>query len=243
VLFRSNTYSDYSDHAGWFRLQGLSTSLSTWLTAIDPAGSSAAPSYADPSRNMASYNSSLGGLASEDAFLAQARLQSKSNWQSAYTAQAAMSFIQRGFYRAGDANLDGAVTISDFITVAQNFGGTGHGWTTGDFNGDGLVSISDMMDLVSNWGIESSAQAAQVAKFAESMSIGEGTVTSPDLSADSAVDSTLNSSDAVDPNLNLDVLSQAEFSDSSPDNSFLKLLTGPGRKGIIRPVWFTYPRR
>src|SRR4029453_1339914 len=52
--------------------------------------------------------------------------------------------------RIGDLNLDGAVTISDFIDLASHFNGTG-GWQEGDLNGDGTVSISDFIDLASNF--------------------------------------------------------------------------------------------
>ncbi|HEV8606037.1 MAG TPA: dockerin type I repeat-containing protein, partial [Tepidisphaeraceae bacterium] len=52
--------------------------------------------------------------------------------------------------RIGDLNLDGSVTISDFIDLASHFNGTG-GWQEGDLNGDGQVTISDFIDLASNF--------------------------------------------------------------------------------------------
>ena len=54
--------------------------------------------------------------------------------------------------RIGDLNLDGLVTISDFIDLASNFNATNKTWQEGDLNGDGLVSISDFIDLASNFG-------------------------------------------------------------------------------------------
>jgi len=53
--------------------------------------------------------------------------------------------------RIGDLNLDGTVSISDFIDLASHFNGSGD-WQSGDLNGDGLVSISDFIDLASNFG-------------------------------------------------------------------------------------------
>ena len=135
--------------------------------------------------------------------------------------------------------MDGGVSISDFITLSAHFGESDQSWANGDLNGDGLVTVSDIIDLVSNWGTESPSEAAQVANFAESISLPASTLAS----SAAITDSTVNSSDAVDPNLNSDQLSQTEFTETSSDNSSLKLLTGPNRKGIIRPVWFTYPRR
>jgi autotransporter-associated beta strand protein len=54
--------------------------------------------------------------------------------------------------RIGDLNLDGQVTISDFIDLASNFNGTGKTWQEGDLNYDGNVTISDFIDLASNFG-------------------------------------------------------------------------------------------
>jgi len=57
------------------------------------------------------------------------------------------------YTRIGDLNLDGTVTISDFIDLASNFnrvGGTT--WQMGDVNYDGSVTISDFIDLASNFG-------------------------------------------------------------------------------------------
>jgi autotransporter-associated beta strand protein len=51
----------------------------------------------------------------------------------------------------GDLNLDGMVTISDFIDLASNFGQAAT-WQEGDVNYDGQVTISDFIDLASNFG-------------------------------------------------------------------------------------------
>ncbi len=55
--------------------------------------------------------------------------------------------------RIGDLNLDGAVTISDFIDLASNFNSSGPTvtWQEGDLNGDGSVTISDFIDLAANF--------------------------------------------------------------------------------------------
>ena len=46
---------------------------------------------------------------------------------------------------AGDLNLDGVVTISDFIDLASNFNQLGVTWQEGDINYDGAVTISDLI--------------------------------------------------------------------------------------------------
>jgi len=53
---------------------------------------------------------------------------------------------------AGDVNLDGVVTISDFIDLASNFNQlSGTTWQEGDLNYDGAVTISDFIDLAANF--------------------------------------------------------------------------------------------
>lgn len=53
--------------------------------------------YPDPTRSVATYNASLGGTASLDAFLTECRLQSKDNWRPAYTAAEVNRYIRQGF--------------------------------------------------------------------------------------------------------------------------------------------------
>jgi hypothetical protein len=76
--------------------------------------------------------------------------------------------------KLGDLNLDGSVTISDFIDLASNFNSSGATWQEGDLNGDLLVTISDFIDLASNfnssyagasWPI-SAGEEALLAEFA-----------------------------------------------------------------------------
>jgi hypothetical protein len=73
----------------------------------------------------------------------------------------------------GDVNLDGSVSIADFITLASNFGATG-AWGEGDLNYDGTISIADFIDLASAFGSTytgevfpiSAEDSAQLAEFA-----------------------------------------------------------------------------
>ncbi|MFP4052520.1 MAG: hypothetical protein ACLFV7_01485 [Phycisphaerae bacterium] len=54
---------------------------------------------------------------------------------------------------AGDANLDGKVSLADLSTLAGNWGTTEGGtWETGDLNQDGMVSLADLSILAANWG-------------------------------------------------------------------------------------------
>lgn len=53
---------------------------------------------------------------------------------------------------AGDANLDGSVSIGDLTLLAFNFGNTNANWRQGDFSGDGQVAIGDLTLLAFNFG-------------------------------------------------------------------------------------------
>jgi hypothetical protein len=75
--------------------------------------------------------------------------------------------------RVGDLNLDGTVSIGDFIDLASHFNSPGT-WQEGDLNGDFMVTIGDFIDLASNFNTNyaggaipiSSADAAMLADFA-----------------------------------------------------------------------------
>ena len=58
-----------------------------------------------------------------------------------------------GLARYGDANLDGAVNLSDFNRLAANFGQSGKLWTDGDSTYDGIVNLNDFNRLAANFGL------------------------------------------------------------------------------------------
>jgi fibronectin-binding autotransporter adhesin len=67
------------------------------------------------------------------------------------------------YTRVGDLNLDGTVTISDFIDLASNFNHAGGAtWQMGDVNYDGSVTISDFIDLASNFNQSVSGDALPI---------------------------------------------------------------------------------
>ena len=57
----------------------------------------------------------------------------------------------------GDANDDGVIDATDYITVKQNFGTTsGATWAQGNFNGGvGTVDWADLQILMANFGTRS----------------------------------------------------------------------------------------
>jgi fibronectin-binding autotransporter adhesin len=84
--------------------------------------------------------------------------------------------------RIGDLNLDGTVTIADFIDLASHFNQIGTAtWQEGDLNYDRNVTIADFIELASNfnasytgetWPI-SDADARVLADFAEAQGVPE----------------------------------------------------------------------
>ena len=60
----------------------------------------------------------------------------------------------------GDANFDGEVAFSDFLTLSSNFNKTPAVWSEGDFAPNGVVEFADFLLLSSNFGATEAAAAA-----------------------------------------------------------------------------------
>jgi hypothetical protein len=70
--------------------------------------------------------------------------------------------IQIRLTRLGDLNLDGLVTISDFIDLASHFNSISATWQEGDLNYDGSVTISDFIDLASNFNTSYTGESSPI---------------------------------------------------------------------------------
>ncbi len=89
--YSTNNSQPYMESAGWMN-------YNQWVAYSGETGSSfAAVSYPDAHRTIATYMTSLGGSPSLDAFMTQAKAQSKANWRPQYTADAAAAYIRAGF--------------------------------------------------------------------------------------------------------------------------------------------------
>jgi hypothetical protein len=81
-----------------FESNGTNMSFSGFVAAVgDTTSTFGAVSYPDPNRTIATYHASIGGAPSYDAFIAETRNQSKSNWRVQYTADAVNTYIRSGF--------------------------------------------------------------------------------------------------------------------------------------------------
>ncbi len=57
-----------------------------------------------------------------------------------------------GMAYPGDANLDQAITLTDFTALAASFGSSDAHWQLGDFTGDAAVNLDDFTLLAANFG-------------------------------------------------------------------------------------------
>jgi hypothetical protein len=82
-----------------FQIAGVDMSFPALVAAIGDNTSTfgAVTDYPDPSRTIATYHASIGGVANLAAFMAEARQQSRTNWRSQYTAEAVNVYIRAGF--------------------------------------------------------------------------------------------------------------------------------------------------
>jgi hypothetical protein len=70
--------------------------------------------------------------------------------------------------RIGDLNLDGSVTIADFIELASHFNQSGL-WSDGDVNFDGMVTIADFIDLGANFNQNYSGESFPISDHDQQM--------------------------------------------------------------------------
>lgn len=82
----------------WTEVDSVPHPIDYWFSLVGDGTSAVEQvAYADPQRSLASYNDTLGGPASFDAFMAEARLQSKAYWRWDYTATMANRYLRMGF--------------------------------------------------------------------------------------------------------------------------------------------------
>jgi hypothetical protein len=102
--FDAVTYADNTYFTGaalsFARVDGQGVTYDEWLGLCGESGSSNEQvTFADPNRNVATYHESIGGEPTFQAFIDEARKQSKYNWRVEYTAAAVNDYIRAGFQR------------------------------------------------------------------------------------------------------------------------------------------------
>ena len=100
VSFLANHWFSSAVAKGWFEFGANATgqSYDEWLvTSKETDSTNTAVSYPDPERNLATYHGSIGKEATFDAYIAEARKQSRFKYRYEYTAEAPMLYIREGF--------------------------------------------------------------------------------------------------------------------------------------------------
>ncbi|MCH7909809.1 MAG: hypothetical protein IIB38_09360, partial [Candidatus Hydrogenedentes bacterium] len=100
ITFTGNTYHSNKPTNAWFTTtnEGTFMSYTEWVNLTGETGSQARQiPYVDPNRDLGTYHASLGKTGTFEAFIAEARLQSKANWRTEYTAVAVNAYIRAGF--------------------------------------------------------------------------------------------------------------------------------------------------
>lgn len=101
ATYLSNQYWSVFPTNRWLRIgESRWVALADWKNQTRESGHTVtAISFADPNRTAATYNATLGGSATLDAFLVEAKKQSRFNWRPPYTAQALNDYVRAGFAR------------------------------------------------------------------------------------------------------------------------------------------------
>jgi hypothetical protein len=120
-------------------------------------------SYLINGRNGGAWNG-VGGISSSTAALPANSHYALGYADGADNIVAGLSSgqIEIRYTLLGDADLDGAVTGSDFTALVGNLGKSVTRWDQGDFDYDGAVTGSDFTDLVGNLGKSASGAAIQL---------------------------------------------------------------------------------
>jgi hypothetical protein len=96
--FNGNRWFSSDDPGQWFLTKDGPLSYQEWLTTSKEQGSSNMKvSYPDPERKLGTYHGSLGKTATFDAYIAEARQQSRKNYRFEYTAAGPIAYIREGF--------------------------------------------------------------------------------------------------------------------------------------------------
>jgi len=97
VRWRENSYSGAAEGDAWFTLGETRLDATAWSAATGDSVDAPPATPEGGLPTLESYMASLGEPATLEAFLAGARAQSKSNWQSRYTAAAVNAYLRAGF--------------------------------------------------------------------------------------------------------------------------------------------------
>ena len=97
VTSTNNTFGAIAASWAWMQSGGL-ISLAQWKPLVRDTTSVAAwVPFPDPGRSIPTYHASIGGAAGLDAFMTEARRQSRAFWRPQYTAEAVNTYVRAGY--------------------------------------------------------------------------------------------------------------------------------------------------
>lgn len=98
LKFRNNIYDSAAAPETWFMVGEKPLSFEQWVKESgEQGGRKEKIKFPDPERGIEAYMKSLGKEPSFDAFIAEVRKQSKSNWRKEFTAPVVNDWIREGF--------------------------------------------------------------------------------------------------------------------------------------------------
>jgi hypothetical protein len=100
VTSAHNKFHSQAPDSAWFRVGNGNLGLTQWKVQVhDHSSNARRAEFPDPNRTIATYQASVGGAQTVEAFMAEARQQSKANWRAQYSAAAVIAYIRAGFGR------------------------------------------------------------------------------------------------------------------------------------------------
>jgi hypothetical protein len=99
----NNRYYEDAAQSEWFGISTRHSSFATWRGTVEPTAVAQQVAYANPERNIASYQQSVSGTASLSGFLSAARGRAGGGWTNNAAARNAVSYIRAGFDKSAVA--------------------------------------------------------------------------------------------------------------------------------------------
>jgi hypothetical protein len=96
--YRGNRYHSNANASSWFKRLSSAKSYTQWVNESGETGSVASPpGWRDPDRTIETYMQSMQMTGTLDAFMQEARRQSRTSWRRPFTAAGVNEYIREGF--------------------------------------------------------------------------------------------------------------------------------------------------
>ncbi len=98
LTLSNNSYDCPNSNSQWFEINDSWHSFDAWVSATgDSTSAVGIPSFTDPTRTLSEYHGTLGGGTNLEAFLTEAKRQSKYTWRLEYTPKVIAAYIRAGY--------------------------------------------------------------------------------------------------------------------------------------------------